>query len=134
MAANTEHSRPAIVALLAALALPAHAASVACHLTYGGETRIVEATPTADPYTAPTVSIGSYFRLRIVFRTQPADLAGIKLYAYADRDEGPSLIHQATYPYPPPPAAVHGFSGLNFVYEPLRDGELQYWCELKGAP
>lgn len=134
MAANTERYRPAIVAILAALALPAHAASVACHLTYGGETRVVEAAPVTEPYTVPTVSIGSFFRFRIVFRNQPADLAGIKLYAYADRDEGPSIIHQATYPYPPPPAAVYGFSGLNFVYEPVRDGELQYWCELKGTP
>lgn len=133
MAANTEHRLPAI-ALLAALALPAHAASVACHLTYGGETRVVEAAPTADPYTAPVVAIGAYFRFRIVFRNQPADLASVKLYAYADRDAGPSLIHQAIYPYPPPSAAVNGFTGLNFVYEPLRDGELQYWCELKGAP
>lgn len=133
MAANTEHRLPAI-ALLAALALPAHAASVACHLTYGGETRVVEAAPTADPYTAPAVAIGAYFRFRIVFRNQPADLASVKLYAYADRDAGPSLIHQAIYPYPPPSAAVNGFTGLNFVYEPLRDGELQYWCELKGVP
>ena len=133
MAANTEHSRPAIVALLAALALLAHAASVACHLTYGGETRVVEAAPVTDPYTAPTVSFGSYFLFRIVFRDQPADLAGIKLTAYADRDEGPTIIHQAIYPYPPPSAAVHGFSGLNFVYEPVRDGELQYWCEISST-
>ena len=137
MAANTERHRPAIVAataILATLALPAHAASVACHLTYGGETRVVEAAPVAAPYNAPTVSLGSYFLFRIVFRDQPADLAGIKLTAYADRDEGPTIIHQATHPYPPAPAAVHGFSGLNFVYEPVRDGELQYWCEVKEKP
>ena len=137
MAANTERRQPAIVAaalVLATLALPAHAASVACHLTYGGETRIVEAAPVADPYTVPTVSLGSYFLFRIVFRDQPADLAGIKLTAYADRDEGPTPIHQAAYPYPPPSAAVYGFTGLNFVYEPVRDGELRYWCELKGRP
>ena len=137
MAANTERRQPAIVAaalVLATLALPAHAASVACHLTYGGETRIVEAAPVADPYTVPTVSLGSYFLFRLVFRDQPADLAGIKLTAYADRDEGPTPIHQAAYPYPPSSAAVHGFTGLNFVYEPVRDGELRYWCELTDKP
>ncbi len=137
MAASTERRRPASVAaalVVAALALPVHAATVACHLTYGGETRIVEAAPVADPYTVPTVSIGSYFLFRIVFRDQPADLAGIKLTIWADRDEGPTIIHQATYSYPPRSAPVHGFSGLNFVYEPVRDGELQYWCELKGRP
>ena len=130
MARNTERRWPAAL-IAAALSLPAHAANVACHLTYGGETRVVSAQPTTAPESIAPVAIGSYFLFRIVLRQEPADLAGIKLYAYADRDEGPTIIHQATYPYPPPAATVHGFSGLNFVYEPVRDGELQYWCELK---
>lgn len=133
MARNTDRRWPAAL-IAAALTQPALAASVACHLTYGGETRIVSAGPTTAPATVAPVAIGSYFLFRIVFRQEPADLAGIKLYAYADRDEGPVIIHQATYPYPPPAAAVNGFSGLNFVYEPVRDGELQYWCELKDKP
>jgi len=115
------------------LAPPALAAKVSCHLTYGGETRIVDAAPTSDPHTVAPVSFGSYFLFRIVFRDQPADLASIKLTTYANRNEGPVIIHQATHPYPPPAAAVGGFTGLNFVYEPVRDGELQYWCEVKEA-
>ena len=133
MARNTKRCRPAAL-IAAALALPAHAANVACHLTYGGETRVVSARPTTAPETVAPVAIGSYFLFRIVFRQEPADLAGIKLTTYADRDEGPTIIHQASHPYPPPAAAVHGFSGLNFVYEPVRDGELQYWCEVKEKP
>ena len=133
MARNTDRRWPAAL-IAAALTQPAHAASVICHLTYGGETRIVSAEPTTAPATIAPVAIGSYFLFRIVFRQEPADLAGIKLYTYADRDEGPAIIHQATHPYPPPAAAVNGFSGVNFVYEPVRDGELQYWCELKDKP
>jgi hypothetical protein len=68
---------------------------------------------------------------RIVFQKEPAELASIKLYTYADRDHGPVIIHQATYAYPVQNLAVNGFSGLNYVYEPVRDGELQYWCETK---
>jgi hypothetical protein len=147
MAANINRRWPAAV-FLAALALPAYAESVACHLTYGGETRIISAAPTTDPYSVAPVAIGSYFLFRIVFRREPADLAGIKLYTYADRDAGPTIIHQATHPYPLPAIpqghlsprplslrdTVNDFTGLNFVYEPVRDGELQYWCELKDAP
>lgn len=129
MAASTERRMAA--ALLVALALPVQAASVACHVTYGGATQVISAAPTTDPYTVAPVAIGSFFLFRIVFRQQPADLASIKLYTYADHDSGPTIIHQATYAYPP---AVNRFSGLNFVYEPLRDGELQYWCELRDAP
>jgi len=117
--------------LLATISLSAQAETVACHLTYGGETRLVEAGPTNAPYTVAPVSLGSYFLFRIVFRQAPADLAGIKLYTYADRDSGPVIIHQANFPYPVKSAAVNGFTGLNLVYEPVRDGELQYWCEIK---
>ncbi len=133
MAGNTER-RFLSALILAALTLPVYAASVACHVTYGGETRTISAAATTRPLAVAPVSIGSYFLFRIVFRQEPADLATIKLTTYADRDEGPTIIHQATYAYPPAPAVVHGFTGLNFVYEPVRDGELQYWCEMKDAP
>lgn len=121
-----------VSSLLFAAVAAAHAETVACHLTYGGETHTVNARPTTLPHAVAPVAVGSFFLFRIVFRQEPADLAGIKLYTFVDRDEGPTLIHQASYPYPPP-AAVHGFTGRHLVYEPLRDSELQYWCELKDA-
>lgn len=126
--------RSAFAGLLPFFALsPAVAAdAVACHYTYGGETWILLARPVDSPYAASGIAVGSYFQLRVVFQDRPADLRSIKVYAYADRDDGPQPLHQATYAYPPaPPAgAPYGFTGLHFVYEPLRDGELQYWCEL----
>lgn len=124
----------AAAALLPGAALhAAPAGAVACHYTYGGETRTLLARPTASPYAVKGVEVGSYFRFRVVLQDAPADLASLKVYTYAERDEGPVLIHQASYPYPfPSPGAAgapYGFSGLHFVYEPARDGELQYWCE-----
>ncbi len=125
--------------LLAGLAAPVVAATPTCHVSYGGETRHIEAMATPDPYSVPVIEIGDFFLFRIVYRTEPADLAGIKLYTYASLDSGPSLIHQASHRLPlrsTPPAdapattAEHGFTGLHFVYEPRRDGELKYWCEM----
>lgn len=115
------------------LLLPAaaHAEQVRCHYTYGGETKQLAALPVSSPYAVPDIAIGSYFHFRVVFQKQPADLASIKVYTYTERDDGLVLIYQATYPYPPASrAARYGFSGLQFVYEPMGDGELQYWCEL----
>lgn len=114
-----------------ALSLPVWAERVACHVTYYGESQVIEAGPVASPYGVAPVSIGTFFLFRVVVQNEPADLAAIKLYVYANHDSGPALIHQANYGYPATNAAVNGFSGLNFVYEPLRDGELQYWCEQK---
>ncbi len=109
--------------------------SVVCHYTYGGETKSLRAEPVRSGYTVDSIAVGSYFRFRVLFRKQPADLAAIKVYTYADRDDGSALIHQATYPYPPRPSknSPYGFSGLHHVYEPVRDGELQYWCEWRAG-
>lgn len=124
-----------VEALLGSLLLVASAAlakpgeSVVCHLDHGGETQIIEARPSASPYTVAPVAAGDYLLFRIVFRRQPADLASIKLYAYGNQENGRPLIHQATYAYPPVPGRRYGFTGLNHVYEPRYGLELKYWCE-----
>jgi hypothetical protein len=131
--------RRLILALLSAqlLALSARAAvaeTVACHVSYGGETRVLQASPVVSPYVVAVEKVGSYFLFRVVFQKEPADLAAIKVYVLAARESGPTPIHQATHAYPPAvvKAAPWGFTGLNHVYEPLRDGELSYWCAWSG--
>ena len=107
--------------------------SVVCHYTYGGETKSLSAREVESPYAVPAIEVGSFFLFRIVVQTRPADIASVKIYTYAGRDDGPVLIHQATYPYPLTHSVVrpaYGFTGLQYVYETTRDGELQYWCEL----
>ena len=115
---------------LAVLASAATGAEVICHYEYGGESRSLRAAAVDSPYEIPAIAVGSYFQFRVVFRERPVDLAAVKVYVYADRDHGPTPIHQATYAYPPSPGGRHGFTGLHFVYEPVRDGELKYWCEM----
>ena len=126
----------ALIGALLLGAATAHAGAgeaVACHVTYGGQTKIIEAQPVASPYTVAPVEIGSYLQFRIVFRSEPADLASIKLYTYARHDDvdGRPLIHQATYAYPPVPAGSYGFTGLHHAYEPRYGLVLDYWCELR---
>lgn len=116
--------------LIAAIAPFARAEDITCHLSYGGERYKVKARPTTSPYAVPANHIGTYFRFRIVFQQEPADLAGIRIYTYAKHDSGPVLIHQSSYAYPAKNALTGGFTGVQTVYEPLRDGELQYWCAL----
>ena len=137
--------RTAVLAATAVLASPAaQAEQVLCHYTYGGETKTLQALPVSSPYQVKAIDVGSFFHFRVVFQKKPADIASIKIYTYADRDDGPLLIHQAIFAYPPAKraGAPDGFSGRHVVHEPVRDGELQYWCELapaarklsKGAP
>jgi hypothetical protein len=117
--------------LLAALfASPAFADAVSCHIIYGGENFPVIAQATRDPYKASGQKIGRYFEFKAVYVTQPVELAAISLYVYATSSGESVLIHQAKYA-----AGVAngtgpwGFSGFNYVYEPSKSSELQYWCE-----
>lgn len=105
---------------------------VVCHYNYGGEDRVVRATAETDVYAGKPIEIGSYFLFRPVFDATPGYTA-IKLYTYVNRDEGPALIHQASYAYPQETVShgTHGFTGLQKVYEPVRDSELIYWCTLE---
>ncbi len=98
-----------------------------CEVDYGGETHRFAATPTTAPYQVPTQAVGSYFLFRLVFEADTA----VKVYVFADREKhNPLPLHQAVYPLPLDNKGPYGFSGLHFVYEPLRDGELAYWCAL----
>lgn len=110
---------------------------VVCHVDYGGQTTEVRAQALSSPqavYDVAPTAIGSYFLFRIVFQRSPRAQAAIQLYTYADRDEGPVLIHQARYPYPPrQQRSGEGFTGRHWVYEPVRDGELQYRCGLSSG-
>lgn len=123
-------------AALVALAPVAVAAERAvCRYTYGGESRELIAAPVASPYGVDAIAVGSHFKFRVVFQDRPAGLAAIKVYVYAGREEGDTPLHEAVYPYPPPaaPGARFGFTGQHFVYEPMRDGELEYWCRMEDA-
>lgn len=114
------------LAVLLLISSVARAETVVCRVTYGGETHIIRAEPTTSPYVVPVVAIGSYFLFKLVFEERTA----IKTYVYADRENGPVPLHQASFAWPPLNSGAHGFSGLHFVYEPVRDGELEYWCQL----
>jgi hypothetical protein len=119
--------------LLSALILACggvQAQSVVCHVDYGGASRRIEAQPTEQAYEVPTVQVGSYFLFKLVVEKEDEKTGVIKTYVYADRDAGPVPLHQAIFSWPVLNIGAYGFSGLHFVYEPVRDGELRYWCEL----
>lgn len=125
-----------LACLLAGLSVPALADApqrIDCHVTYGGETRVHSATHVDSPYGVEAVAVGSYFLFKLVFQARPADIAGVRIYTYVDREHGPVPIHQASYALPRLGLrGEHGFTGLQRVYEPVRDSELEFWCEQRG--
>lgn len=111
----------------AALAAP----RLVCHYDYGGETHILSQARLKRAQDADGIAathIGSYLMFRPVF--EPDE---IKLYTYADHPDGPVLLHQARYLWPADTRSRgrFGFTGEQRVYEPIRDSELTYWCEVR---
>lgn len=126
-------SAVALTALL--LAGAAHAAPLLrCDVTYAGTTHVVQATPGADPYTAPSVEIGGRFRFKAVLLGSERRIDAINLYAYLDARRQPILIHQAKY-LPPyrKTVAPYALTGHNYLYASDVERELQYSCTLQGV-
>ena len=101
-----------------------------CHIIYGGENFTVSAQPTADPYGVRGEKIGRYFEVKVSYVTQPAEYAALSIYVYATSTGDSVLIHQAKYAADVRNAPGRwGFTGFQYVYEPSKSSELQYWCE-----
>lgn len=112
---------------------PALADSVVCHVIYGGENFTVTGRPAANPYDVKGEKIGRYFEVKVSYVTAPAGLAALSVYVYATASGESVLIHQAKYPADTGNATgPWGFTGFNYVYEPSKSSEIQYWCEKRG--
>lgn len=117
-----------------AMASPALADTATCHIIYGGENFTVTAQPTADPYAVRGEKIGRYFEVKVSYVTQPAEFAALSIYVYATASGESVLIHQAKYRADVQNAAgPWGFTGFNYVYEPSKSSEIQYWCEKRAG-
>ena len=122
--------RIAACVLLGLACSDAAAASARCHIIYGGEEWTIDAAPTAQPYRVEGKKIGRYFEFKPVFANQPATGQSISIYTYGMSTGDPVLIHQALYRPPfDERADGYGFPGFQYVYEPSKSSELQYWCE-----
>lgn len=117
-------TRPLLV--LALLPSLAGATGITCHYDYGGQRFTLPVAVADDPYRVPAVRVGSYFLFRPLREREPAVL---KVYTYGDSADGPGIVHQGSWLESTANAGSHGFTGLQRVYEPVRDSELEYWCE-----
>lgn len=128
-------TRSAVILTALLLAGAAYAAPLLrCEVTYAGTTHLVQATPGADPYTAPSVEIGGRFRFKAVLLGSERRIEAINLYAYLDARRQPILIHQAKY-LPPfrKTVAPYALTGHNYLYASDVERELQYSCTLQGV-
>jgi len=97
-----------------------------CTFESGGDTKTLRIEPAPDPYRVPEIPAGDRFALKFVYVTTPADLAGLRVYAFQVNDGEPVIVHEAKYS-PPFSARREGFTGRQLVYD-REGGELAYAC------
>ena len=98
-----------------------------CTYTWGGEAKTVRVDAALDVYRVAPITVGEHFALKVVYVREPADVAGVRVYTYQVTSDGLLPLSEAKYAPPYGAGGAHGFTGLQFVYEPRGD-ELQYSC------
>ena len=104
---------------LAPLAVQAQAASVRCHIVYGGEHFTVDAAPTDDPYRATGTKIGRYFEFKPVYVDRVATGKAVKVWSRRPRTRPRSpasrkdAVSPASMPSTNPPRAANCSTGAS---------------------
>ena len=134
MTAN-RRARGALLLLVGTLVswLPATAAPrLRGQVDQGGVTRVLEFQPVADPYGVEAIPINDRFGFKAVLVGDARRVAYVKIYVYARALRQPVLLHLVKYldPVAQPDPAASALTGLNFVYSPPLEQELQYGCAL----
>lgn len=103
-----------------------------CHIDQGGSTQVLDVSPVGDPYSVKAIDINGRFRFKAVVIGDARHVEYINLYVYSQTRRQPVLLHQAKYlaPVATPSAAPAALTGVNYVYSPQLERELQYGCAL----
>lgn len=108
-----------------------------CEIKQAESVRVLDFTPVADPYTVEAIDIEGRFRFKAVVIGDTRQIDYIKLYVYDKAKRQPVLVHQATYlaPVATSGSVSSALTGVNYVYSPRLERELQYSCALlENAP
>ena len=103
-----------------------------CKIDQGGNTQVLEFAPEGSPYTAKAVDINGRFRFKAVVVGDTRQIEYVKIYTYDFPRRQPVLLHEAKYlaPVAHPITQPVSLTGVNYVYSPRLERELQYDCVL----
>lgn len=129
----TKRRRAAVTFSMLVLSTTLHAAPLLrCQIEQGGAATTVDTAPVADPYAVEARDINGHFRFKAVVIGDAAHVEYVKLYVYATTKRQPLLLHETAYlaPVASRDGAPAALTGINHVYAPNLERELQYRCAL----
>jgi len=106
-----------------------------CTVDQGGSTQTLTFAVTNDPYATKAFDINDRFRFKAVVIGDLQHIEYIKIYVYDFPSRQPVLLHEAKYikPLSAQKTLPIPLTGVNFIYSPRLERELQYQCLLLEA-
>ena len=107
-----------------------------CKIEQSGMTFMVDASPRLDPYGVAAVVINKNFRFKAVMIGNQEKINYIKIYAYYQGKRQAILMHESKFLAPSIQSiqsaqlAPFQLTGMNYLYSPHLNRELQYGCSL----
>jgi hypothetical protein len=103
-----------------------------CEISQGGEAYIVDFLPRTDPYTVEAKNINGKFRFKAIVLGNDKLVESVKIYTYYQEHHQMVLLHEARYmpPFSQQPSSSAALTGVNYLYSPRLEEELQYGCTL----
>ena len=103
-----------------------------CEINQGGETLIGDFARVTDPYSVEAIDINGKFRFKAVVIGDEHHIEHIKIYTYYREQHQVVLLHEARYmpPFEPNQSSFAALTGVNYLYSPSLEQELQYGCTL----
>ena len=101
-----------------------------CEIYQSGEKYVLDFVRRDEPYGAEAKDINERFRFKAVVIGDEQHIKYVKIYTYYKEQHQVVLLHEVKY-LPPFRQSSPGFAaltGINYLYSPVMERELQYGC------
>jgi hypothetical protein len=103
-----------------------------CEIHEGDQVYVTDFMPETDPYNTEAININDRFQFKAVVSGNEQDIEYIRIYTYYKQQHQVVLLHEVKYtpPFRQSEPAFAALTGVNYLYAPLMERELQYGCAL----
>jgi hypothetical protein len=103
-----------------------------CEIHQGDEIYVADFMPGTDPYNTEAKNINDRFHFKAIVIEDGQRIEYIKIYTYYKEQHQVILLHEVKYmpPFRQSEPAFAALTGVNYLYAPVMERELQYGCAL----
>ena len=107
-----------------------------CEIREGSQTFTADFVPGSDPYATEPKEFNRRFLFKAVLIGNEQSIDSIKIYTYYKEEHQVVLLHEVEYlpPFRQSEPSFAALTGVNYLYAPALERELQYGCKLLDGP